>query len=201
MTEPEAVWVFPEKRRRRAWPIVVGIVAALVVAGVLVFALLPRAGSPAPVPSASPSASATASLSPTPSPTPSASEPPSPTPSPTVTESSAAPSPPPVTPPDTTAFAAAVRPVLDSAVTGLGFLDAATDAEAAAIVETLQDDAARLHEQLPPAAIANTWSAALDDYTGALSELHNAYTRDSDPIPALTEARATVEALRAIVGL
>lgn len=200
-SQPEAVWVFPEKpRRSRAWLIVVLVVVALAIAGALVFLFF--SGGDGPEPDASPSPTASADVSPSPSPSVSPTETAVPVPTPTATpdDPPASPSPPPVTPPDVEAFAAEVGPFLDDALTGLSIAAGSVGMDAALVVETLQGDVGRMSERAVPGSIATAWSDELSRYDDHLSDLHEAYIRDGDPTRPLTAARASVQELRSLIG-
>lgn len=189
--QPEAVWVFPEKKsnKGRIWLIVGLVIAVVLIVAALLFFLLPRAENPQP--SASPSPSQTSTSTPTPSPSASAEPEPSTTPITT---------PPPAPDPDLSTFTDQVRPRLDDAVRGLDLISDNMDV-GAQIVDSLQQDAGVLSGAATPRSLADDWSAAAADYAGSLSELREAFDNGSDPQDSLDASRTSLGKLRALVGL
>lgn len=186
--QPEAVWVFPEKKsnKGRIWLIVGLAIAALVIVAVVLIFVIPRGGVPQPTPSAS----TTATSTPTPTPTATATE----TPDPEQTQ-------PPVPDPDLATFAEQVQPRLDDAATGLGFMSDATGQEAVQIVDSLQQDAERLSDAAAPSSISSKWYSAVDQYAAKLGALRSAVEGGSGTQAALEGATAALNDLRAVVGL
>lgn len=189
--QPEAVWVFPEKKtnKGRVWLIVGLSILALAIVAALLFFLLPRAEDPRPSPS--PTLTSTS----TPSPSPSASAEPEPEPSMTPVTT-----PPPAPDPDVSTFTDQVRPRLDDAVRGLDLVSDNLDV-GAQIVDSLQQDAGVLSGTAAPRSLADDWSAAAADYAGTLSELREAFDNGSDPQDSLDASRTSLGKLRALVGL
>lgn len=188
--QPEAVWVFPEKKsnKGRIWLIVGLAIAALVIVAVVLFFIIPRGGVSQPTPS--PSVSDTAPPTPTPTPTATATEAPDP-------EQKQ----PPVPDPDLSTFAGQVQPRLDDAATGLGFMSDATGQEAVQIVDSLQQDAERLSDVAAPSSISAKWYSAVEQYAAKLGALRSAVEGGSGTQSALESATAALNDLRALVGL
>jgi len=182
---PDAVWVFPEKKRKtgRIWLIVILSVAAVaIVAALLWFFLFHGDEDPAPTPT--PTTSVTAS--PTPSPSESATTDP--------TE-------PPVPDPDLATFTTTVQPRLDDAVRGLDLVTQLEGDGAVQIVDSLQIDADWLSGTAAPSAIADNWSDVVSAYAARLSELRTAYENGSDATSALDAARTALTDVRTTAGL
>ncbi|WP_311257703.1 hypothetical protein [Microbacterium sp. WCS2018Hpa-9] len=203
--QPDLRWAPLEPKpsnRGRVWLIVGLVIAALVIVGVLLFFLLPRAESPAPGASGSPSPSASPSVSPsttqTPAPSPTQTDAPQPTAEPTMTPIT---TPPPVADPSLDAFRAQVQGWLDDAPTGLEIVSETSGQEALSVLETLQSDAQRLAETAAPASIASSWSAGVSSYSQKLTELRSAVNSGASTEGAVAAARASADELRALVGL
>lgn len=190
--QPEAVWVFPEKKsnKGRIWLIVGLAVLAVVIVGVLLFFLLPRDSEPVPTPSPTDSAAAT------PSPSPTVTQTPVPTEAP-VEEST----PPPVPDPDLSTFTGQVQPWLDDAVTGLGFVADMNGQEAVQVIDSLQQDAERLSDAAAPSSIASEWQSAVAEYASKLSAVRGAFEDGAAPQSAIDGATASLQELRDLVGL
>ncbi|PCE14936.1 hypothetical protein AUC47_01995 [Microbacterium sp. SZ1] len=192
-TQPDLQWGPLEQKPRgrgRIWIIVGLAVAALIVVGVLLFFLLPRADGQSPEASATPSPSATTTEEPTPAPTIA----PDPTMTPVTT-------PPPVPDPSVDAFREQVRGWLDDALTGIDIVSASSGQEALSVVETLEDDAQRLSETPAPTSIQSGWSEALGRYAESLAALRTAVSDGSGTSASAESARASAEELRTVVGL
>ena len=196
---PRAEWIFPPERPRRGRRIalIVGlVVAALLVAGLVVFLLFPR-NQAIPDPTSSPSAS----LSPTPTGT--TARPASPTPSarPTTTAEPTTPQTEPPAPadPDVETFRGQVSPRLTDALVGLDLLAGKSGQEAVDIVDQLQQDAQRLSDALPPSSIAERWRNAISAYAADLTSLR-ASAAGGDTAGGITAVRGDVDGLRRIVG-
>lgn len=193
--QPEYVWAFRDEKpkRGRVWLIVVLVIVAVAIAAGL-FWLFLRPGfpdtaetpSPTPLMSVSASSSATPSTSPTPSPTP---VPSSELTAPTPAE------------PDLTAFRDRVRPWLDDAITGLGFLSNSDSAEAESIIDSLEGDEQRLADLPVPSSIRGEWQEALAAYSDQLETLRGVVTNGADMNSAVKTARHSVESLQATAGL
>lgn len=199
--QPELRWAPLEpapSNRGRVWLIVGLVVAVLVIAGVLLFFLLPRGDSPAPGASGSPSPTASPSETPsmTPSPTPSETETPQPTaePEPTMTPIT---TPPPVADPSVDAFRSQVQGRLDDALTGLEIVGETSGQDAVSVVESLQADAQVLSETAAPSSVEAAWGEALATYAQRLTELR----ADTGSAGAIDSARGAANDLRATVGL
>ncbi len=200
-TQPELRWAPLDPKpsnRGRVWLIVGLVVAALVIVGVLLFFLLPRGESPSPGASGSPSPSASASTSPSPSASPTQTEAPQPTaePEPTMTPIT---TPPPVADPSVDAFRGQVQGRLDDALTGLQIVSESSGPDATEVIASLQADAQRLGETAPPASIESAWSAAVNEYSQALSSLQS--EASSGAPTSVDRARSAVNELRGLVGL
>jgi len=202
--QPELRWApLPPKPRRagRVWLIIGLVVAAIVVVGVLLFFLIPRDGAGSP--SGSPSPSTSTSPSPSPSATPSeTSVPEGPVettePEPTQTPIT---SQPPVSDPSVETFRGQVSGWLDDALTGLDIVSGTSGQDAVDVVDSLQNDAQRLGESLPPSSIESDWNAAVGTYSQALSTLRSAASSGSGISSAIDGARSAADELRGIVGL
>ncbi len=189
---PELRWAPNEpkpRNRGRLWLIVGLVVAALVIAGVLLFLLFPRGGSPEPTASASPTRSATTAPA-TPA-TPSAE------PEPTAPVDT----PPPVVDPTVEAFRDQVTPWLDDAMRGLDIVSESSSQESLPVIDTLREDAQRLSDSPPPASIDPQWREGVSAYAQGLAELRSAASAGSGTEAALDAARAAALDLRSIVGL
>lgn len=187
--QPELRWapIEPKPRNRgRVWLIVGLSVLALLVVAALLFFLLPRGGSPAPGASASP----TATTTPTPSAVPSAS------PDPTAPVDT----PPPVEDPSLPAFRDRVGVWLESALVGLDIVSEG-DGDVNSVLDTMQGDAQRLSEALPPSSIAEDWNTTTSEYSSRLSALRSAVSSGSNVGQAVDAARVSVDQLRSLAGL
>ena len=207
--QPELRWApLPPKpsNRGRIWLIVGLSVAALLVAAVLLLFLLPRGGDPepsasgTPSPSASPTASATPTETPsaTPSPTETATTEPTPAPDPSMTPIT---TPPPQVDPSIGVFRDTVQGWLDDALTGLDIVAESSGQDAVDVVDTLQNDAQRLSEAVPPASIDSDWHATVGAYAQALSDLRSAVAAGGDASGATSSALSAADAVRDVVGL
>ncbi|WP_061015097.1 hypothetical protein [Microbacterium sp. CCH5-D1] len=188
--QPELRWapIEPKPRNRgRVWLIVGLSVLALLVVAALLFFLLPRGGSPAPG-SASPTATTT------PTPTPSAV--PSASPDPTAPVDT----PPPVEDPSLPAFRDRVGVWLESALVGLDIVSEG-DGDVNSVLDTMQGDAQRLSEALPPSSIAEDWNTTTSEYSSRLSALRSAVSSGSNVGQAVDAARVSVDQLRSLAGL
>ncbi|MEE6389435.1 MULTISPECIES: hypothetical protein [Microbacterium] len=194
--QPEVRWapLPPRPRNRgRLWLIVGLVVAALVIVGLLLFFLLPRDGAPAPGGSASPSPSATTSPSASPS-TPNApSEGATPDPTPLTT-------PPPVGDPSLEVFRDKVGGWLTAAERGLDIVDENRNQDALPVVDSLQEDAQRLGDAVPPSSIQDAWRSGVETYAERLTALRTALESDSGVSGALDSARSAVAELRSVAG-
>lgn len=189
--QPELRWapIEPKPRNRgRVWLIVGLSVLALLVVAALLFFLLPRGGSPAPGASASPTATTT------PTPTPSAV--PSASPDPTAPVDT----PPPVEDPSLPAFRDRVGVWLESALVGLDIVSEG-DGDVNSVLDTMQGDAQRLSEALPPSSIAEDWNTTTSEYSSRLSALRSAVSSGSNVGQAVDAARVSVDQLRSLAGL
>lgn len=193
--KPEAVWVFPEEKKRgpRIALVVLLVVLALIVVAVVALFLIPRGDGPAPT--TSPTASDTAT--PTGSPTPSTSSTGAPTGAPTAPATT----PPPVPDPSVDQFRAQVQPRLDDASTGLDMAQSQSGDTAVQIVDSLQNDAQNLAGQAPPASIAAAWGDGVNTYAAKLQALRSAFSSGADTSGALSDARTALGQLRTLVGL
>ncbi|MFK4761411.1 hypothetical protein ACI3KS_10800 [Microbacterium sp. ZW T5_45] len=202
--QPELRWApLPPKPRRagRVWLIIGLVVAAIVVVAVVLFFLIPRGDGVAPT--ASPSPSASASPSPSPSAAPSETavpEEPTETTEPEPTQTPIT-SQPPVSDPSVATFRGQVSGWLDDALTGIDIVSGTSGQEAVDVVDSLQNDAQRLGESLPPSSIESDWNAAVGTYSQALSTLRSAASSGSGLSGALDGARSAANELRSIVGL
>jgi hypothetical protein len=197
--QPDIRWAPMESKptnRRRVWLIAGLAVAALVIVGVLLFFLLPRgdAASPGASGSPTPSASPTGTASPTPSATPGS-------------EASPAPSDPPVgTPPAPSdpsieTFRAQVGGWLTDAPRGLDIVANSSGQDGLAVLDTLDQDAQRLSDALPPSSIDPQWRDGVSAYGQRLAELRAAISSGSGVSGAVDAARAAVQNLTAIAGI
>ncbi|MGP6171505.1 hypothetical protein ACTU6U_04275 [Microbacterium sp. A196] len=195
--KPQAEWIFPEEEKKsgkgRVWLIVGLIVAALVIIGAVLFFLIPRDETPGPDASATPSASATTTPSGTPSAAPS--DGPSTEPSEPIT------TPPPVPDPDMGTFVGQVQPWLDDAVTGLDMVANMSGQEAAQVVDSLQGDADRLSGVVAPSSISSEWYDGVSTYASDLRALRSAIDTAADVQAPLSTASASLQELRAMIGL
>lgn len=196
--QPEVRWapLPPRPRNRgRIWLIVGLAVAALAIVGLLLFFLLPRDGAPAPGASASPSPSATASSTPTTAPSspaaPSGSATPEPTPITT---------PPPVGDPSLEVFRDKVGGLLTAAERGLDIVDENRNQDALPVVDSLQEDAQRLGDAVPPSSIQDAWRSGVETYAERLTALRTALESGSGISGALDSARSAVAELRSVTG-
>ena len=189
--QPELRWapIEPKPRNRgRVWLIVGLSVLALLVVAALLFFLLPRGGSPVPGASASPTATTT------PTPTPSAVPSASPVPTAPVD------TPPPVEDPSLPAFRDRVGVWLESALVGLDIVSEG-DGDVNSVLDTMQGDAQRLSEALPPSSIAEDWNTTTSEYSSRLSALRSAVSSGSNVGQAVDAARVSVDQLRSLAGL
>lgn len=187
--QPDVRWapIEPQPSNRGRIALIVGlIVAGLVIVGVLLFFLLPRGESPAPGASETPSASASA--------TPSA----DPSDGPTTPPVTVAPEP---VDPSLETFRSQVGAWLEDGSRGLDIATANTGPDAVQVVETLQEDAQRLSDSLPPSSIASEWRDGVADYAQKLAELKTAASGGSDMTSAADAARASLQVLTDLVGL
>lgn len=193
--QPEVRWApLPPapKRTGRVWLIVGLSVAALAIVGLLLFFLLPRDGAPEPVESASASPTATPSETPTPAPTPTRSATPEPTPITTA---------PPVGDPTVEVFRDKVSGWLNSADRGLDIIAGASGQDALPVVDSLQQDAQRLGDALPPSSIQDSWRSGVETYAQRLVALRAAIESGSGVSGAIDSARSAAADLRDLVGL
>lgn len=196
--QPEVRWapLPPRPRNRgRIWLIVGLVVAALAIVGLLLFFLLPRDGAPAPGASASPSPSATASSTPTTAPSsptaPSGAATPEPTPITT---------PPPVGDPSLEVFRDKVGGWLTAAERGLDIVDENRNQDALPVVDSLQEDAQRLGDAVPPSSIQDAWRSGVETYAERLTALRTGLESGSGISGALDSARSAVAELRSVAG-
>lgn len=185
--KPEAVWVFPEKKRnggRIALIIALVVVVLLIAAGLALF-LIPRHDG-------APSTDPTSSASPTPSSS-SASPSASPSDSPAPSPSTATPPPPPD--PSIAAFRDQVGFRLDTATQGLDMI-AQGDPDSANTVNKLEGDAQRLSDTAPPSSIASDWRSALQTYASRLQDL----SQNTSDANALSGARDAVATMKRLIG-
>lgn len=195
---PELRWAPNEpkpRNRRRLWLIVGLVVAALVIAGVLLFLLFPRGGSPEPSASASPTSSATATSTPTTPATPSAE------PEPTAVPTAPVVTPPPVVDPSVEAFRDQVAPRLNDALRGLDIVAESSGQDALSVVDTLRADVQQLSETPPPSSIQAQWRESLSAYSERLAELRSAVSGGSGTAAAVDAARSAAQNVRSVVGL
>ncbi|MGJ0387719.1 hypothetical protein [Microbacterium sp. CGR1] len=184
--QPDVRWapMEPQPSNRGRIALIVGlIVAGLVVVGALLFFLLPRGESPIPGASETPSAS----------PSPYESMPGDPTDPPVTT------APEPVDPSIET-FRDQVGFWLEDAARGLDIAAANSGPDAVQVVETLQEDAQRLSDTLPPSSIATEWSDGVADYAQKLADLKTAASEGSDTASAADAARTSLQVLTELVG-
>ncbi|PKI92037.1 hypothetical protein CW368_04105 [Actinomycetales bacterium SN12] len=99
------------------------------------------------------------------------------------------------------AFAAQVQLHLDDARTGLGMLDGSSPADAAQIVDQLQQDAERLAETATPSEIEDDWSSSVGEYQSALTALRSAVDKGADTSGATDAARAMLQTLRDLLDI
>ncbi len=152
-----------------------------------------RDGAPAPGGSASPSPSATTSPSASPS-TPNApSEGATPDPTPLTT-------PPPVGDPSLEVFRDKVGGWLTAAERGLDIVDENRNQDALPVVDSLQEDAQRLGDAVPPSSIQDAWRSGVETYADRLTALRTALESDSGVSGALDSARSAVAELRSVAG-
>ncbi|MCK8466463.1 hypothetical protein M0722_04610 [Microbacterium sp. KSW4-16] len=193
--QPELRWapLPPQpKKTGKVWLIVGLVVAALAIVGALLFFFLPRGDAPAPTDSASPSPSATST--PTATPTPTSSPTPEPVQTPQVTA-------PPVADPSIEVFRERVSGWLGDAPRGLDIIAGASGQDALPVLDTLQQDAQRLSDALPPSSIEQQWREGVSTYATRLSQLRSAITDGSGVAAAVEAARSSVQQLRSLAGL
>lgn len=191
--QPEVRWApLPPapKRTGRVWLIVGLSVAALAIVGILLFFLLPRDGGPEPVDSTSPSPTATPSETPTATPAPTT----TPEPTPITTA-------PPIGDPTIEVFRDKVSGWLNSADRGLDIVAGASGQDALPVVDSLQEDAQRLGDALPPSSIQDSWRSGVETYAQRLTALRAAVEDGSGASAAIDSARAAAADLRSLVGL
>lgn len=195
--QPEVRWApLPPapKRTGRVWLIVGLSVAALAIVGILLFFLLPRDGGPEPVGSTSPSPTATPSETPTATPT--STTTPSATPEPTPITTA-----PPIGDPTIEVFRDKVSGWLNSTDRGLDIVAGASGQDALPVVDSLQEDAQRLGDALPPSSIQDSWRSGVETYAQRLTALRAAIEGGSGVPGAIDSARAAAADLRSLVGL
>ncbi|MCE0508285.1 hypothetical protein V8Z69_03370 [Microbacterium aurugineum] len=191
--QPELRWAPlppPPKTAGRVWLIVGLVVAGLAIVGALLFFLLPRGDAPSPTDSPSPSPSASAN----PSQTPSSSPAPEPGQTPQVTA-------PPVVDPSVEVFRERVSGWLGDAPRGLDIIAGASGQDALPVLDTLQQDAQRLSDALPPSSIEQQWREGVSTYASRLTQLRSAITEGSGVAAAVEAARSSVQQLRSMAGL
>lgn len=182
-SQPDVRWAPTEPRpenRGRVWLIVGVAIAALVIVGLLLFFLLPRGEAPAPDASGSPSPSQSSTPGETPTP---ASTPPAPI------------------EPTLDGFREEVGGWLDDAPRGLDIVSASDGTEGLSVVETLEADAQRLSDSLPPSSIDQQWRDGVTGYLERLAELRTVLSAGSESAGAVEAARSAVQNLRDLVGL
>ena len=194
--QPEAVWVFPEKKKRGPRTALIVLMVALVViaAGVVALFLIPRGDDVSP-----PHATATATKGPTPAVSPPQTT--APTGVPTDVPTAPQTAPPPVPDPSVDEFRGQVQPRLDDASTGLDLTQSQTGDNAVQVVDSLQNDAQNLAGQSAPSSIATAWNRDVNTYATGLQALRAALAAGSDPSAALADSRAALGQLRSLVGL
>jgi len=198
--QPELRWApIPPKpsRKGRVWLIVGLVIAALVVAGVVLFFVLNQRGKPDAEGTASPSPSASASASPSPTPTATATATAAPTTEPTEPVETE----PPVVDPNIETFRSQVSGWLGDAGRGLDIVAGASGQDALSVVDTLQQDAQRLSDAQPPTSILEQWYSGVGVYSDELATLRSAVSAGSGVTAAVEDARAALANLKAIVGL
>ncbi|PKQ33952.1 MAG: hypothetical protein CVT61_13525 [Actinobacteria bacterium HGW-Actinobacteria-11] len=191
--QPELRWAPlppPPKTAGRVWLIVGLVVAGLAIVGALLFFLLPRGAAPSPTDSPSPSPSASAN----PSQTPSSSPAPEPGQTPQVTA-------PPVVDPSVEVFRERVSGWLGDAPRGLDIIAGASGQDALPVLDTLQQDAQRMSDALPPSSIEQQWQDGVSAYATRLTQLRSAMTDGSGVAAAVEAARSSVQQLRSVAGL
>ncbi|TFB17629.1 hypothetical protein E3V93_13840 [Microbacterium sp. 3H14] len=191
--QPELRWAPlppPPKTAGRVWLIVGLVVAGLAIVGALLFFLLPRGAAPSPTDSPSPSPSASAN----PSQTPSSSPAPEPGQTPQVTA-------PPVVDPSVEVFRERVSGWLGDAPRGLDIIAGASGQDALPVLDTLQQDAQRMSDALPPSSIEQQWQDGVSAYATRLTQLRSAITDGSGVAAAVEAARSSVQQLRSVAGL
>ena len=156
----------------------------------LLFFLLPRDGGPEPVGSTSPSPTATPSETPTATPAPTT----TPEPTPITTA-------PPIGDPTIEVFRDKVSGWLNSADRGLDIVAGASGQDALPVVDSLQEDAQRLGDALPPSSIQDSWRSGVETYAQRLTALRAAVEDGSGASAAIDSARAAAADLRSLVGL
>ena len=176
---------------RRIWLIVGLAIGAIVIVGLLLFFLLPRGESADPEVTASPTPSASPSSTSAPTTEPE----PEPEPSTPVT------APPPAADPDIATFRERVGVWLDTAPTGLDIVSETETDEALSVIDTLQADAQRLADSVPPSSIATAWTDGVDAYFETLGELRSAVESGTGVSAAVESTRSAVDDLRGIVDL
>ncbi|WP_246878278.1 hypothetical protein [Microbacterium sp. BLY] len=195
--QPELRWAplpAAPKRTGRIWLIVGLAVAGLAIVGVLLFFLLPRDSGPTPGESASPSPTSSPSETPAPTPTTAPTESASPAPTPITTA-------PPVGDPTMDVFRDKVSGWLTSADRGLDIIAGASGQDALPVVDSLQQDAQRLGDALPPSSIQEAWRSGVETYTQRLSALRTAIENGAAVAGAVDAARTAAAQLKGLVGL
>lgn len=196
--QPELRWapLPPKPSNRGRIGLIVGlIVAALVIAGVLLFLLIPRGDAPTPGTSGTPSPTASPTRTPTPAPTSSPTAIAEPTEPPVQTEA------PPAVDPSVETFRGQVGGWLDDAGRGLELVAGLDGQDASSVVQTLQEDAQRLSDAQPPSSIAAQWRDGVGAYAQSLADLHSAVDRGADTAAARSNALSALQNLKSSVGL
>lgn len=199
--QPEVRWAPIEpapRNRRRLWLIIGLVAAALLIVGILLIVFLPRGDAPDAGSTPSPSPSSTAGTQPGSSPSPLPSGAPSATPEPSTP---AAENPPVPEAPSIDAFRTQVSGWLTDAPRGLDIVAGSSGQDALPVLDTLQEDAQRLSDALPPTAIDPQWRDAVSEYAQRLADLRSAITAGSAPAGSVDAARSSVQELRTLVGI
>jgi len=102
--------------------------------------------------------------------------------------------------PDIETFTAQVQPRLDDATRGLDLVAENMDV-GAEIVDSLQQDAEVLSGTPAPSSLADQWNAAVTDFARKLSSLRATLDNGSDAQSSLDDSRASLNELRALVGI
>ncbi len=194
--QPEVRWApLPSapKRTGRTWLIVGSVVAALAIAGIVLFLLLPRDGDETAGPT--PSATPTSSISPSAVPSPTATTVPSDAPE--APQQTA----PPATDNTIEVFRGQVSGWLNDAPRGLDIVEGASGQDALPVVDTLVQDAQRLSDAQAPSSISQAWRDGVASYGQRLTDLRSAITDSGDVAAAVDAARSAAQELRTLVGL
>lgn len=174
---PELRWAPIEpkpKNTGRIWLIVGLVIAGLAIIGALLFFLLPRGEGPG----GNDSPGAAGSASPTPQLT--------------------APAP---VDPTAEVFREQVGGWLMDAPRGLDIIAETNSDDAIAVLDSLEQDARRMSDALPPSAIAQQWRDGVAAYSTRISELRAAVEANSGAAEELGSARDAVQELQSLVGL